>query len=140
MHMHLSLLLFQQLSQATQSAGESLMTNEAFSQISAATIAVSIIQWLKKTTILPFVNENSAWINRIVATLAAFVTSVGIHYSFDVAGGVLTVSGLIWSNILHSVWDIVKAYAVQHLIYKGIIAGPSQPIPVPIPIAQPAGS
>ena len=104
---------------------EPTVSNEFMSTITASTLAVSIIQWLKNTKLVPFINENSTTLNRWVSWLAAFVSGAGIHFTFNHDAGVLTVTGLTAGVIIHTVTVTCKQYAVQWLIYRGVLKGPA---------------
>ena len=103
------------------------MADPVMSTITAGGMAVAVIQWLKETKWLPFINEHSAGINRLVAAIAACISAIGLHWAFDASEGVLTITGLHWANIGHSAWDVFKSYVLQWLMYKGVIKGSSAP-------------
>jgi len=91
------------------------------SQITAAYITASILQWLKLKPWFPFVQENMASLNRAFAAMVAFIASIGIHYTFDAELGVLTITGLTTATILHGSWAAIQQFAMQQFMYKGVI-------------------
>ena len=93
-------------------------TNELLSQISASAVVVALLNHLKQSAWVPFINANSKWVNRLVAGVFAVATSLGMHFSFDADIGTLTVTGLTAAGMAHSGWEVVKAYVVQHYMYK----------------------
>jgi hypothetical protein len=101
------------------------MVNDLMSTITASTLAVSVIQWLKNTKLVPFINQHSAGLNRTLAWLVAFFSGAGIHYTFNGDAGVLTVTGLSVGVIIHTATITCKQYVVQWLIYKGVVKGPA---------------
>ena len=101
------------------------MVNDFMSTIAASTLAVSAIQWLKNTKLVPFINAHSAGINRTLSWFIAFASGAGIHYTFNGDAGVLTITGLSAGVIIHTATITCKQYAVQWLIYKGIVKGPA---------------
>jgi hypothetical protein len=110
------------------------MNNEAWDTVAVSTIAVGVVQWLKNSKWIPFMDQHTSTINRIVSWAAAFCSATGIHYTFDHGTGTLTLTGLTVMGLWHSFGDTVKSYAVQWLIYRGVKNGL-----VPAPTPPPAG-
>ncbi len=132
-----------------QLTSEPTMSNEILSTVAASALVVSALEWLKNTKWLPFVNQHSAGINRMIGWLAAFCTGTGIHYTFNQDAGVLTITGLSAGIIIHTITTTSKQYAVQWLIYQRIkgrasdvaaIAEGVRPVPVASPGAIVAGA
>lgn len=90
---------------------------------STAVIASIILQALKNSKLVSFLGtgDQHANANRIVAALFALIASLGIHYSFDVNAGTLTITGLQAASVGHALWGWATQYAVQHLFYKSSI-------------------
>lgn len=130
--------MFMLLQAATSLTPEPTMGNEFLSTITASTIAVSIIQWLKNTKLVPFINEHSTGLNRLVSWVAAFAAGTGIHFTFNGDAGVLQVTGLSAGVIIHTVTVTCKQYAVQWLIYRGILKPGTNPAPVLPAVPAPA--
>ena len=101
------------------------MVNDFMSTVTASTLAVSIIQWLKESKFVPFINQHSAGLNRFLGWAIAFFSGAGIHYTFNGDAGVLTVTGLSLGVIIHTATITCKQYAAQWLIYRGIVKGPA---------------
>ena len=124
---------------------EVMSANDLLSTLTASTLTVSIIQWLKNTEWIPLVNQHSARLNRIISWGAAFATGTGIHYTFNHDAGVLTITGLSLGVIFHTATVTMKQYAVQWLIYKGIVKEPAANIAavqggMPVAAVAPAGA
>ncbi len=126
-----------------QTSPDPTMVNDFMSTITASTLAVSVIQWLKGTKWVPFVNAHSARMNQVLSWMIAFFSGAGIHYTFNGDAGVLTVTGLSAGVIIHTATITCKQWAVQWLIYKGIVKGPAADVAavaegVPVtPVASP---
>jgi len=101
------------------------MLNDFFSTVTASTLAVSVIQWLKENKYVPFINQHSATLNRILAWSIAFFSGAGIHYTFNGDAGVLTITGLSAGVIFHTITITCKQYVAQWLVYKGLVKGPA---------------
>ena len=97
------------------------MSNELVSTVTASAMSVAIIQWMKNTKYIPFMNQHSSAFNRFVGWVAAFLSATGIHYSFNHDTGTLTLTGLTAVALGHTVWDTTKSYAFQWLTYRGIV-------------------
>jgi len=108
-----------------QTSPDPTMVNDFMSTITASTLAVSMIQWLKDTKYVPFINQHSATLNRVLSWAIAFFSGAGIHYTFNGDAGVLTVTGLSLGVIIHTLTITCKQYAAQWIIYKGIVKGPA---------------
>jgi len=111
-----------------QSTPDPTMVNDFMSTVTASTLAVSVIQWLKDTKYVPFINQHSAGLNRTLSWFIAFCSGAGIHYTFNGDAGVLTVTGLSAGVIFHTVTITCKQYVAQWLIYKGIVKGPASDV------------
>jgi hypothetical protein len=97
------------------------MTNPAIDQLTISAVVVMIVQWLKNTKWVPFMQAHTDTLNRVVAWGAAAGTALGMHLAYDSASHTLTISGLALATIAHGGWDWIKSIAVQELIYKGVL-------------------
>jgi hypothetical protein len=102
------------------------MQNEIVSSVTASAMAVAVIQWLKNTKWVPFINQYSSTLNRVLGWAIAAISAAGLHYNYESATGTLTLTGLTAATLTHSLWETTKSYALQWLIYKGIVKGPAQ--------------
>lgn len=111
--------------------------------ISTSAMSVAIIQWIKNTKYVPFVNQHTAGVNRLLGWGSAFCSAIGIHYSYDAHLGNLTITGLTLYAIVHAALDATKSYSFNWLIYNGMIKGRAADVAavaegVPAtPVAQP---
>jgi hypothetical protein len=93
-------------------------------QISWAVIAAYGIQLLKKIQAIPFVNFETQNANRWLSALIAAAVGAGITFTFNKAAGILTMAGLTLPNIYHFVSLAIQQFAMQHGVYKTMIAPP----------------
>lgn len=95
--------------------------DELGNQLGAAVVVSAFLEALKTSNKFRFLNVNdSAQWKAFVSFLAAFATTVGIHYTFDYnpeAGGVLTIALPTAPVLMHSTWDFAKQWAFQHFVY-----------------------
>src|SRR6185369_16482570 len=89
--------------------------------ITTSAMTVAIIQWLKNTKLVPFIDQHSSTLNRVVGWCAAFISAAGLHYTWDASTGTLTLLNIHVASIMHGAADVTKSYAFQWLIYKGIV-------------------
>jgi hypothetical protein len=97
------------------------------SQVTASATVVMLVQWLKTTKLVPFINAHSAGVNRVVAWAMATGTALGLHIAFDSSTHTLVVTGLSAAVILHGAWDVVQNIAMQELVYHGVLKTPAPP-------------
>lgn len=121
------------------------VSTELPSLITTSAITVAAIQWLKNTKLIPFINQHSSTVNRVVGWTAAFITAAGLHYTWDANTGTLTLTNLHLMSILHAAGDTTKSYAFQWLIYKGIVQTPARDVAavtegVPARVVVPVGA
>lgn len=113
--------------------------------ISTSAMSVAIIQWMKNTKLVPFMDQHTAGINRLFGWGSAFTSAIGIHYSYDAHLGSLTITGLTLYAIVHACMDATKSYAFNWLIYNGMVKGRAADVaavaegivPRAVPVAQP---
>lgn len=121
------------------------MPNEALTTFTAASMVVSIIQWLKQATWIPFVSQHSAGINRAISWGAAIVTGTGIHWMYSTENGTLLISGLTVASVSSTVLNTIQSYFAQWLVYNAAIKARAADVAAvahrtgapPIPVAQP---
>ena len=86
-----------------------------------AWVVSQLIELLKKWTALPWMNQTTETVNRIVAAILAAATAVGITMHYDPAAGTLVIAGLSLSAILTFVFQILFQWVMQKFWYKTII-------------------
>lgn len=99
---------------------ENETVNMLVTQLTAGGIGVWLINHLKGK--LGSIGVVDKWISRIAragAALVAALAVVGIGFAFDPTAGVLTVSGLTAQGIAGALWEWVRQYVVQQVMYRG---------------------
>lgn len=91
------------------------------SQLSISAIIVQLIEGLKNSKTISWINHESTWTNRAVALLFAAMSGLGLGYMYDSTAGVFTITGLQFSHIFNTLWTTATSYGTQYLIYKGVI-------------------
>lgn len=89
-------------------------------QIVIGYLIVTTMEWLKERQWFPWLTPYTDKVNRIVGATAAFLYSIGIHYQFDSAAGMLVISGLSMEPLI----DGLRGFVMQQLMYRGAIEKP----------------
>lgn len=89
-------------------------------QLAASGVLVPLLQWAKRSKLVPWLTMETAKLNRLVAVLWATITTVGIHASFDSVTGTLTINGLgdLVKHPLHFAVYFVAQIAMQQNFYR----------------------
>ena len=106
-------------------------------QFSLGFLSVWIIQRLKALKFIPFINNNTDTLNRLLSALGAAAASVGLTILYDPTGGVMTLSGLTATSVVSFLLSVVWQGAVQEGLYRGIFKRKNGSAPAPV--AKPEG-
>lgn len=108
-------------------------------------LTVWIIQIMKssKSSILSWINFDTSIVNKVVASLGAVLTTAGIAFAWSPETGTLSITGLTAQGFATVLFEIIKNYAFQHVIYKAAFQPSallkqleSAPTPQEVPSAQ----
>ena len=91
-------------------------------------VAVWLLQWLKKTSLVPFITNETAKLNKITSLTFAAVGAAGVSIVTTHTGTgawTIAVSGLSFWPIAHYVWSVLGNYATQKGLYKLIFSAPN---------------
>lgn len=80
-----------------------------------------LIEAAKRWDRFPVLTRNSDTINRVVAVLAAVMTSNGISYSFGGATGDLVVRGLTPMALAGVIVAMATQFGLQELVYRKLL-------------------
>lgn len=80
-----------------------------------------IIQWVKSNPWIPFINENTGTINRILSILTAIGNTVGVSFVYDAEAKTMLVRGFDFNNIVVLAVTAFLAWLVQQLMYRQTI-------------------
>jgi hypothetical protein len=109
-------------------------------------IAVWLLQKLKVANWFPWLSENSATANRIVAYAIALISTAGLTWQWNAAQGQLVINGLVWMTIVQGLWTGAAGIVTNELTYlflqikqqtvsSGRVLG-APPVPEPPPVAM----
>lgn len=99
-------------------------TNVLATQGVAVLLIPLFVQWLKKTPLLPWINQNSSGLNRTIAWTLGLIAAAGVHYQADLQLDAhlwrLTIdwSGVTWETISHTLAVIGGQLGGQQLVFN----------------------
>lgn len=100
------------------------IAGQLVSQLTSAATVVYLLQWLKRTKWVPWVNMHSSTLNHWLSIVGALITSVGIHLTFtgtaaDGWQGTFMVPSLLamWHGLTH----LVQSYVAQKVLYTAVV-------------------
>lgn len=97
-------------------------------------IAVFALQHLKSSKYFPWLTAETQKLNRIIAVVAAGLTSIGVHYSFDHTTGVLMITGLTVASLWQGLCNWVTSFISQQVIFKATVSQPSVAVKTVSPV------
>jgi len=78
-----------------------------------------VIEFLKNTKLFPFLTaESSGQYKRYFSVLIAFITAIGLTYSFEATTRNLIIHIPTFQDILHGSYDFLKVLMFQQMTYK----------------------
>ena len=86
--------------------------------ITAAAVAVWLVQKLKAIPWLHWIEEGKPLANRIAGIVVATASAVGISIHYSGAAHTLTIGGLTLAGIIAAGWAWIKQFAAQEMIYQ----------------------
>jgi hypothetical protein len=78
------------------------------------------IQYLKNSGWASWFNRETDKANLALSLLVAFVTSIGIHFSWDAKTDTIAIIGVGYA-LQHGLWEWFVQWAAQHIAYKNVI-------------------
>jgi len=91
-------------------------------QFTLSAVVVWLIEKLKASKAMPFINTETAKLNRLLSIVLAFLSALGIQYSYafnhQTGTLILTINGLLLANILHFAWTWLQNFVMQQAIFK----------------------
>lgn len=85
-----------------------------------ALLASLLIQYLKNTSWATWVRRDTAKANLALSVAIAFVTSMGIHWTWNSGTDTIMIVG-VRAALEHNIWQWLIQWAAQHTAYKGIV-------------------
>lgn len=110
-------------------------------QAGIAVAAVHLINWLKDTKMIPFVNQHSQTINRIIAFMAAVIGGLGVHTAWQgdlTSGGELRIAYPPLDVMVASFAHIAAQWGFQKVYFR--LQAPPIDTSVSVTTISPAGT
>lgn len=95
--------------------------SQAMDSVIIAGIVSMVMEWLKKAPWFPLIKDAQGRLNVVISATVAAAAAIGIHVSFDSATGVLMVTGLTASTVLHGGWEWGKQFFLQEAMYRTLV-------------------
>jgi hypothetical protein len=115
------------LAQAATDLAASVDANHVGTGLIVAAFTSELIEMAKNSgiKILSWIGTDTAGVNRLVGGVIAFLTGLGIGFSYDHTTGTLVINGLVASSISHGVIQWVQQQLYYRLVIaKGALAAP----------------
>ena len=113
--------------------------NDFTAHLTLGAVAVYAIEHAKSSGLVPWMTADTKTLNRLVNLITAFITSIGIGYTYDATAGTLVVSGLTLSSLALGLWELTKQYVVQQVLYDTVIQRRVVNRPAESPAPHPVG-
>jgi hypothetical protein len=106
--------------------------------LSTSALSVAIIQWMKNSLLpgLGFINHDSPKVSLTLSWLAALISGLGIHYTYNPDVGTLTITGLTMVALVTTGLQTAKSWGFNWLVYHLALKGRGV-YPVPSPPVEP---
>jgi len=94
------------------------------STFAASAVVVFVLQILKKWQKIPWINQESAKLNRVLAVVLSGISALGVTWVFTPAvngGHVITITIPSLVAIVGAAWIWLKSFAIQEWIYQSSV-------------------
>jgi hypothetical protein len=120
-----------------QGVGLDQDTSLVLTQVTVSAIVVALIEWMKRTNRLSWINVETEKLNRAVAFVGATVSAIGIHMTWNHGANpgsyLLGISGLTVMGVTHGLWTVTKSFVMQQIIFHSTVKPKSLTGKVTIP-------
>jgi predicted Co/Zn/Cd cation transporter (cation efflux family) len=101
--------------------------NPMSTQVGIALIVPFVLQWLKNTPLMPWINHRTDWVVRLLSMAVAVASSVGIIVSWDPEAGALLITGLHLDKIAALIFQAFAHFKGQEIVYRTAIKPYQEP-------------
>ena len=105
--------------------------DDAMTHFAAGSAVVYFLQYLKSTRLCSFIRVDTPTLNRLLFGIAAAVLAVGINWSGSADAG-WTIHIPPVTVLVTAGWEWMKQFAVQQILYDGVVQRSGQPLPRPV--------
>lgn len=96
-------------------------------QVTLGLLGSGILNLLKKSNLVKFVNDNSGTLNHLILLITSGAGALGVHAAWNASSHSLTITGLDFATILTTLWLWSKQWAIQFLVQRGAFGPVSLP-------------
>ena len=97
------------------------MEDELTAHLTTGAVIVYFIEWMKKAQWIRVITPETKTLNRVASVILAGIASMGINWTYDPTIGQLVITGLTWSAVGMTLWEFLKQFIVQQLLFDGIV-------------------
>jgi len=108
--------------------------DNAMSSVASAGLITYLIEWAKKSALVPWLTANDKTILRVVNAASALALAVGLHWVYNADARQLVIDIPTVGTVVFGLWEWGKQWALQQMAYDGVVnkaAGPSAPPATP---------
>jgi hypothetical protein len=92
--------------------------SSAISHVTTAGVVVFAINWLKRSSLFPWITAERTKLLRVLAVAGAGIGALGIHVAWNADAHSLTLTGLSLVSILTLGAAWLKSFVTQEVIYQ----------------------
>lgn len=94
----------------------------AMSSVASAGLLSYLIEWAKKSTLVPWLTPDQKTLLRYLNMVTAAAVALGLHWVYNAEARELVITIPTASVVLHGLWEWGKQWAFQQMAYDGIVA------------------
>lgn len=95
------------------------MDDQLGAQLTTSAVIVWVIERLKAAKWFPWLSVETWRLNRAIAVILSGLAALGIHAEFNSVEGILTITGLTLTSILHGGADWISSFVIQQVLFRG---------------------
>lgn len=96
-------------------------------QVVLSALMVWLLQFMKKSSLVPWLSAETPKLNRAAAVVTSLGTALGIHITFSADQGVLMITGLTLAGIGHFAWQWLVSFVSQQVLFQATVKAPTIP-------------
>ena len=94
----------------------------AMSSVASAGLLTYLIEWLKKSSLVPFITADKKTLLRWLNALSAAALAVGLHWAYDPDARQLVIDIPTIGTVVAGLWAWGQQWALQQMAYDGVVA------------------
>jgi hypothetical protein len=95
-----------------------MVDSVVMTHIGTAGVSVALINWLKNSSYFPWITQEKSRVMRAVALVTAAIGTIGIAYTWEPTGRVLSFTIPTFGAVLAGASAYIKSFVVQELTYQ----------------------